>query len=168
MRPTHRLDLVLVQRDPLRPPADGVRLLEELAADDVIDPSGGPGPRAREWCPGGFARVWLDRPDAAPDGLAFWSNRQGGFRVGCPTTHTSIVPAFGAAMARWRAGGPRTIACPACGRAHPLEALETTPTAAFGPWAVVTADAGEATLTPAAIARAERRLGASAVVLRRG
>lgn len=168
MRPTHRLDILLVPADPLRPPEDGLRLLEDLVADGTIEPGGARGASGQGWCAGGFARVVLDRPEPAPDGLAFHANRQGGFRVACPTAGASIVPAFGEAFARWRAGGPRTVRCPACRASHRLEDLAYAPSAAFGPWAVVTTDAGDAALSTAASATAERRIGRFTVVLRRG
>jgi hypothetical protein len=167
MPTSHRLDVLLVPADPLRRPDGARRLLEDLVASGTIDDRGGPAASARTWCAGGFARVILDLPETAPDGLAFHANHQGGFRVRCPADGSSIVPAFSAAFSRWRAGGERALPCPACGGSHRLEELDYAPAAAFGPWAVVTADAGEASLTPDALAAAERRIGRFAVVLRR-
>ena len=168
MAPSSRLDLVLVPADPLRNESDGRWLLEDLVADGTIEPGGRAGVGAAEWLSAGFSRVSLDRPVPTPDGLAFWSNRTGGFRVACPATGRSIVPAFGAATTGWRAGGPRTVPCPACGVVHRLEDLAYAPAAAFGPWAIVTSDAGGTTLTASASARVESWIGPHAVVLRRG
>lgn len=167
MPASHRLDLLLVPVDPRRDVDDGRALLEDLVADGTIARDGAAGPRAGTWCPGGFARVILDRPPVAPDGLAFHGNLQGGFRASCPSTGRPIAPAFAGALARWRAGGERTVACPACSATHALEELEYAPPAAFGPWAVVTADAGAAALAPEGLARAERWIGRFALVLRR-
>ena len=75
MASSNRLDLVLVPADPFRAEGDGRRLLDDLVADGTLQPGGGPGPRAVTWSAGGFARVSVDRPATAPDGLAFWSNR---------------------------------------------------------------------------------------------
>jgi hypothetical protein len=167
VRPTSRLDLLLVPRDPSVPAERARRLLESLQAEGVVDPAGAPGPAADRWIPGGFARLWLDDPGV----IGFWANRQGGFTVRCPATDAPLVEAFSRALAAWRAGvpgQPPEVACASCGSAHPADALVFRPEAAFGPWALVTGHAQAAELSEEGRARAEVALGSCAVVLRRG
>lgn len=163
MPPSHQLDLLLVPAAP-GPVSRGHTLLERLRATGVIDDAGGPGPAARRWCPGSFRRVWIDDPGR----VVLYTNRQGGFRVACPTRGEPIVRAFEAAVTAWRASGPRTVSCPACGETHLLEDVAASPPIAFGRFAIVTADVGEADLTPEALAWAETELGPARMVARRG
>lgn len=133
-RPSHRLDLLLVPHD--TPIEQGLRCLQEFVALGVCDDAGAPGPNAAGLGVGSFARLRLDRPD----GVAFYANRQGGFRVACPGMGTSLVAAFSAAMTAWRAGGARQLTCPACHEVHRLDGLIFQPPAAFGRWAIEIAD----------------------------
>lgn len=165
MRTSPRLELVLVPSDPEAAPIAPARaLLEAWISRGVLMPDGGAGPRAAELLPEGFSRVRLD----LPDGVGFYANRQGGFRVACPEGGANLVAAFVHATGAWRAGGPRTLSCPACGHTHPLEALDFRPPAAFGRLAIVIADVGSATLPVAARAEVERALGPFATIGRRG
>lgn len=70
------------------------------------------------------------------------ANHQGGYRVRCPARATNVVPAYNGALTAWRAGGPRTLRCSACGAQHPLEDLDFSPPAAFARGAVVFSDVG--------------------------
>ena len=101
----------------------------------------GPGPRADELIPGGFAGFRLDEPGE----LRLYSNAQGGFRVRCPDTAVSIVTQFRVALSGWRQGGSDRIDCEACGRSHALYELDYAPRAAFGRGAVVLIDVASAT-----------------------
>jgi hypothetical protein len=134
-RPGHHLDLSLVLPAPIADPAalDAALRAAGLAAD----------PAPGRAVPGGYRAVRLDRP-AAP---TLYANRQGGFRVACPACGANLVPAFSAAMARWREGGPFAVGCAACGQAGPLDAVVFRPPAAFGAAAVVLVDAGAPALT---------------------
>lgn len=163
MPPSARLDVLLVPQDLVRPERHGPALIAALVERGAIRSDGAPGPSAPAWCAGGFARVVLDRPGRT----TLYANAQGGFRVTCPDTGVPIVAAFAAALASWRGGGSRSVACP-CGRTHALEELAFAPPAAFGPWAVVTVDAGSTALTEAGLALAQAHLGRATVVLRRG
>ena len=115
----HRLDLLLLPAEP-----DTGRAAIEAAWDGL---------RAAGVIPvGGGGRVRLDVHDT----VRFWANRTGGFRVACPDQRVPIVAAFVRALEAWRVGGPRVLACPACGDAHPLEALAFAPDAGFARGAV--------------------------------
>jgi hypothetical protein len=155
-RPTHRIDLIAVPAVPDSHPIEGARaLMAELLAEGVVTPDGRPGPRASRWMSGQFARIRLDEPGA----VTLYANRLGGFRVACPTTRASIVPAFGRAMHALRAGGERVLRCPSCGSEHALEELAFAPPAAFASLAVITADAGAAVPDDEVRARVEDHLG---------
>ncbi|MEQ1508607.1 MAG: hypothetical protein ABMB14_40620 [Myxococcota bacterium] len=164
MRASHRLDLVAVPADADRDAVHGHRLLDRLRADGVLDPTDGAGPAAERWVVGGFARIRVDDPGI----VVLYANRQGGFRVRCPQTGEPVIRAFEAAVTAWRSGEPRQLACPSCGRFHALDALDAEPPIAFGAWAVVTADAGSATLTPEAQGWLDEAVGATRVISVRG
>ncbi len=164
-RPGHRLDLLLLPEDPLRP-LNGAALDGLFAAwtrAGLLDPDGRPGPRASGLVEGGFGLLRLD----APGRLAFYANQVGGFAVACPECGASVVPAFNAAMTAWRAGGDRDLVCPACGAQRPLEALSFRPDAAFAHWAVVFADAAAPALTRSAQQALVGALGPLRPILRR-
>ena len=91
------------------------------------------GPRRDGLIKGGFARVWLDRGE----GIRLFANHQGGYRVRCPDTGGNLGRPFSEAVSRWRAGGPREVPCPYCGKPHPLESVSLLPAGAFGRAAVV-------------------------------
>lgn len=140
-RPSHRLDLCVLPADPDRPvPAAAARAL--VAAWKAAPPAG-----ARA--------VRVDLPGEP----SLYANQLGGFRVRCPETGENLVPAFGKAVRAWRHGGARSLACPACGQAHALEALDYAPAAAFAMGGVVLADVQESGLDPAALAVAAAHLG---------
>ncbi len=146
-KPSRRLDLVLVSADPDRAgDPDALRGLARALA--------------------GVSGARATRADL-PDGVAFYANQQGGFRVRCPETGENLAPAFGPAMQAWRAGGPRSLVCPACGAVHPLAALDFAPLAAFGRGAVVLTDVRSAELPADARAQAEAALGGPIRVVRR-
>lgn len=161
--PSHQLDLLLVPAESCAV-SSGDILLERLRAEGVIDASGRPGPEARRWSPGSFARITIDDPGR----IVLYSNGQGGFRVRCPLDGAPIVRAFETAMAAWRAAGPRELVCPACGGVHRLDDVTALPPIAFGRFAVVTSDVGDADFGAEALAWAEAALGPARVVLRRG
>src|SRR5689334_20649341 len=114
MPASHQLDLLLVSAEPTAV-SRGCALLERLRAESVIDGTGAPGPSARRWSAGTFARIRVDDPGRE----VLYANRQGGFQVRCPVGGEPIVRAFEAAVTRWRASepgarqGPRFPAFPA-------------------------------------------------------
>lgn len=136
-RPTHRLDLLLVPVD--LPIERGEAVLQSLVSSGVVDAEGRPGVAAASLGLGGFARVRLDRPERP----TLYANRLGGFRVRCPIDGGFVVADFARAVSAWRAGGPATLSCPACGGVHPFDALGFEPPAAFGPWALEVADVAQ-------------------------
>lgn len=122
--------------DPERSPPTWKALSADLLRNGVIDEDGAPGPRADDLVEGGFARVRLDLPGRR----TLYANGQGGFRVRCPAGGV-VTAAWSRAASAWREGGPAVLACPACGADHAFEALDYAPPAAYGPFAVVIADA---------------------------
>jgi len=165
MRPSHRLDLLIVPADPIAQPiGPATALIARLQQDGVIVDGDRPGPEAERWVSGGFARLHLDIPDTPQ----LYANRQGGFRVTCPETGDPIADAFRHSVQRWRTGGARALQCPSCGTRHALEAVQAAPPLAFGALALVTADAASANPTPWAHAQADLALGPSRLVRRRG
>jgi hypothetical protein len=164
LRPTSRLDLLLVPTALDAPPDRGAALIARLREVGAIATDGTPGPMAERWSPHRFARVRLEDPGA----VVLWSNRQGGFRVRCPRTGEPIAAVFAAALGAWRAGGPRELACPSCGETHPLEAVPADPAIALGPWAIATIDIDGTTLSAGASRWIEEAVGDVSVVLRRG
>jgi hypothetical protein len=165
MRPSHRLDLLLVPEPPdARPIAEARGLLADLVALGVLSADGTAGPRASEWMPGGFARLSVDDPG----GVTLYANRQGGFRARCPVDGGNLAPELTTAITAWRAGGPRSLSCPRCGRTHALEEVDGLPAFAFGSLALVTAGAHAAALSPWGLELARSALGPERTVLRRG
>ena len=165
MRPSHRLDLLLVPAltgPEARAAAD--RLHGRLHAEGVVLAGGAPGPHAAHWVAGGFRRWWIDDPGQA----VLYANRQGGFSARCPEGGAVVTEAFSQALSAHRAGGPASMPCPACGATHPLTAVEGRPPFAFGTLAVVTSDAGSTRLAPEALAWVAELLGEARTVLRRG
>jgi hypothetical protein len=158
-RPSPYLDLFLVPADLAALPdhdALTARLAEVGAAEGRSA-----GPRAGSMVVGGYRGVRADRPPHP----TLYANRQGGFRVVCPDTEVSVVPAFVAALQAWREGGVAVLEpCPSCGGSHPFEALITRPPAAIGAGAVVLVDAGSAELTDAGTAAFREILGEFRVV----
>jgi hypothetical protein len=85
---------------------------------------------AREVC-GEALRSGLPAPSGHDEPAPrFLSNEQGGFRVRCPATGEPAARPFGAALQRWREGGPRQAACP-CGASHDLADFDLAPPAGF-------------------------------------
>ena len=153
-----RLDLLWVPADPERSldPAAFDALRARWADQGWLDR--GPGAPA-----GGFSRLWLDQPGEA----TVYANQVGGFQVRCPSEGGSIVPAFYAAVTAWRAGGARSLTCPACGAHHPLEALDFRPPAAIARGAVVLSDVGQATLSHQVRVELSAITGPGRLILRR-
>ena len=120
-RPSHRLDLCLIVQHTLS--ESDVHALDALV-------------RSRELLKGGVAAHRVERGE----GMRFWANQQGGFRVKCPVTGANLVPVFSAALAEWRKGQERALICPACTAAHDLARLNFFPAAGFGCSALVLCD----------------------------
>lgn len=161
----HRLDLLFVAAAPDRSvDAAAFNTLEAgWRAEGLIATSGpGAGPQRDALLPGGFARLWLD---LAPDGALF-ANQLGGFRPRCPDSGAPLARPFAAAMEAWRAGGPRSLACP-CGRVHPLEALDFEPPAAFARGAVIFSDVRSVEPTRRCLEAIRALLGPHRLLLRR-
>lgn len=140
-RPSPHLDVFLVPSELRDLPVQSelVEALERLG----VAAGRGAGPRSAEVLEGGYRSVRVDRPPAP----TLYANRQGGFRVQCPESGESVVPAFGRALTAWREGADPTLrSCPACGRDHAFDALVTSPPAAVGAGAVVLVGAGSVRL----------------------
>lgn len=175
-RATHRLDLLVLPRDP-DAPADALApvIAAWVAAgflrvgDDALA-STGPGFTsgtlrhayalgARALVAGGVGHVVWMREAAA----RFLANRSGGFRVRCPSSGALVTDRLHPAMAAWRAGGPRVLAC-ACGGTHDLAVLDYVPAAGFARGWIELDDVGGADL----VAEARALAPDVRVVLRRG
>lgn len=132
--PTHRLNLLLVPRDPDRAPAGAsvATMLAALRQRGVLDASDRPGTRADALMEGAFALLRADFPPAP----VLYGNRQGGFSAACPTCGASVVGQLGAALRAWRQGEGRAFACPRCAGACALETLRYGPPAAPGRFAL--------------------------------
>jgi hypothetical protein len=164
--PSSRIDVLLVPEGLDRTDSDAAVAIarEALIERGVIGPEDAAGPAADFLLRGGFSRLRVDRPGR----LTLYANGQGGFRVACPATGGGIAPAFRAAVSAWRSlGAERAVRCPACGGAHPLEALVFSPPAAFGRWAFVFVDAASSSMEGEGRAWLERYLGRARVVVRR-
>lgn len=143
-RPTHRLNLYVVPDDPDRA-LDELRLaaaVERLRAEGVLS-GWGPGAAADRLVPGGFRRLRIDRPAQA----CLYGNRQGGFHARCPSCGDHLARALGPALAQWRAGRPRLVAC-GCGVSTDIAALDFAPPAAVGQFAVEIRDVQTTELAP--------------------
>ncbi|HHO51559.1 MAG TPA: hypothetical protein ENK18_11965 [Deltaproteobacteria bacterium] len=155
----------MVPSDPTpQTPRDLRRLLEALVCEGVLAPEHGPGLHPQRWVSGGFARLWID----APGRPVLFANRQGGFSVHCPETGGLITGAFSEAWSARRSSTGPGLGCPACGRRHTLTEVVGRPPLAVGAVALVTSDAGAASLRPGIIERVEAACGPVQVVLRRG
>ena len=156
IRPSHRLDLLLVPQPPEQLP-DPANLLARWRERGWLEP------RSSGIVEGGLARVRVDRPGR----VILYANQQGGFGVTCPTCGANAVGAFSTAVTAWRAGADRVAACDACGERHPLEHYRCAPAAAFGRIAVVLHDVASAFLQEGVLAESQDLLGSLAVVRRR-
>lgn len=156
----HRLSLLILPGAPDAPPEALATLVDHLRAGAWLE---GDRPGPRPLVHGGFAFARMERFERP----RFASNGQGGFRVECPITGENAVPIFNAAFARWRAGGPRELAC-GCGARHDLDALAYSPPAGFARGWLALVDVGGVQLDPAAEAEVARVLGGVRVVARRG
>ncbi len=155
VRPSHRLDLLIVPGNPDTVPSSEVITALSAWLDDV-----GPGALVD----GGGAGWGLDQPGKA----VLYANRQGGFHVRCPACAAPLARAFGVAVGRWRAGGAREVACGACGTSHDLDGLDFRPPAAVASFALVIRDAADGRLRDEGRRAVERFLGPVRVVGRRG
>ena len=153
-RPSAHLDVFLVPVGLADLPEHAV-LIDGLAAAGLASGRAA-GPRAEAVLKGGYRSVRIDRPEHP----TLYANRQGGFRVACPATGQTVVPAFSKALGAWRGGGqPELAGCPACGGDHAFDALDTAPLAAVGRAAVVLVDAGSVKLTEAGQAQLTELIG---------
>ena len=162
MRVSHRLDVCLLAASPDRPLGDDSPW-QPLIDRGVIQSDGRPGASATWLVAGGFERARLEKWDRAH----LYSNRQGGFRVCCPTTRDNLIPSFHTAIRDWRAGGERSLNCPSCDEPHALEALDYQPAAGFGHFALIVGDAVSAGIQPEAQAWFAQRWGGLRTILQR-
>ena len=136
-RPTHRLNLYLVPAtEPAQASVEG--LLTALGDWGVLD-GVKPGTTASELVEGGFALLRVDRPGRE----LLYGNRQGGFRVRCPTCSENLVQQFGTAL-----GSDGWVMCPTCELKTDPRALAFEPPVAFGRLAVEVRDVGAPELSP--------------------
>ena len=159
---SHRLDLLLVPEN-IDADAPTDVLWEEFVQRGWMLGDGAAGPHGGDVIAGGFVRARVDRPSR----IALFANALGGFRVGCPVSKRSIVPAFSAAYEAFRTGAPRELCCPACGAIHALESLDYAPAARYGRMAIWFADVATPSVSDEALALVRRALGPVATVLKR-
>ncbi|MCP4803954.1 MAG: hypothetical protein GY913_09025 [Proteobacteria bacterium] len=159
LKPSRRLNVLLVPEDPDRMAPDG---LMDALGELGLHTRGGPGPRADELLPGGFKLLRVDHPGRA----YLYGNRQGGFHALCPQTGANIVPLLGRAITAWQHGGARTLDC-SCGDQHDLNGLDYRPPAAIGRFAIEARDVAGLSLGPAR-AEIEALVGPVVVVGSRG
>jgi len=160
MRPSHRLDVLAVPRAPASAPVEALRaFLLELVEGGVIDARGTPGPEFAQWMPEGFARLRLDIPGR----IALYGNRQGGFRVFCPSVEgPPITAAFSEAYTGARHAERPDLAelsCPVCGQPHPLGETRGRPSFRFARVALQTVDAEALSPLPEMESRLRRVMG---------
>lgn len=148
MRAIHRLNLIL-----LPPEVEQVAAVAPiLAALQASEPDKLPAPRVEQgpvrfYAPGAF-RVFC--PEAGPE----------------KKSGENVTAAFVPALAAWRAGGARDMAC-ACGQRHALEALRFVPPCAFAATAIVLPDRDPAP-PPAVEDAAQAAWGGLRCLLQRG
>ena len=158
---SHRLDLLLLAPTPEAPGAWAESVLEVWRGAGFL---AGEAPGPRELVAGGFARAWAEVYDRE----RFFANRQGGFRVRCPTGGGNVVPSFNPAMTAWRTrDGSRRLVCPSCGQVHDLAELDYLPPAGFARGVVVVSEAEASAFSTAGLA-ALGPLGPGRLVWRRG
>ena len=163
-RARHRLDLLLIPRDP-------ERVLERTKWDSLMArwermgvlQEERPGASAEHLIRGGFDRLWLDQPG----GIRLFANQQGGYRVHCPDCGSLITGAFVPALGAWRRGGERRMDCPECEASPSLESLDFRPRAGFAAWALVVSDVRSLELEQSFLDQAEAALGPLQTVLQR-
>lgn len=167
---SHLLDLVVVPADPSAAVDEAavLALLLGWQARGYLVPGRAPlrfgsGPRAGDLVEGGFASLWLDRPE----GLALYANQQGGFQVPCPTCGGPLARPYGQAVQALRAGREQPVACPACGDAFPPQALALRPPGYLARGALIFADAGSDRLVDPARRELAGVLGGVRLVARR-
>ena len=125
LRPSHRLNLLLVPDDPERsPPDDLVERAHALAGQLVVR--------------GGFKLLRVDLPGE----LVLYSNRQGGFRVQCPGCGENLVPQLGAALMELRRTGARLVPCSSCNTGHDINDLDYSPSASIARFCIELRDVG--------------------------
>ncbi len=136
-------------------PSGFARLCAALVDRGVLTESGLAGEQAPWLVPGGFRRLFLDDPGE----WRLFANQQGGFRARCPGCGANLVPVLSAAWSSLRGPRPAPIACPTCGGAHDLDAVDFAPTAAWGRWAARIVEVQSATPTADGIALIATYLG---------
>jgi hypothetical protein len=161
---SHRVDLHLVPEDPDAQPSPGWSALWARGVErGWWTADGEAGPRAEELVEGGFAKASLEW--ASPMRLV--ANGLGGFQVRCPACSAPLARAWQGALAAWRAGGPRELACPACGVTRDLHHLDLRPPAAFFQVGLHLADVGRIAVQPSARSSLEAETGPLRAVARR-
>jgi len=154
-RSSHRLDLLIAPDHPDRPfPADALASQIQLWRD---------ADQLRDVLVGDHRSVRIDNPGRA----VLYANHQGGYRVRCPEIGENIALAFSNAVTAWRAGSPRVIACPACGKPHALESVTLSPAGVFARGAVIFTDVGDIAVSPWAQRIFDELMSGSVVVHRR-
>jgi hypothetical protein len=156
----HRLSLLLLPGEPDAASEIVLRLRDRLRGDGFLA-GDTPGPRAL--VDGGFD---LARAEVF-DEVRFASSGQGGFAVRCPVDGTNVVGAFNRALPRWRAGGPRRLAC-TCGREHDLTELRYLPDAGFARGWLALIDVQSVELTPEGRAAVTAVMPDVRILVRRG
>lgn len=135
MKPTRRLNLLLVPQLGDEPSSEGGAL---LIADGWLGEGGRPGSQASELVEGGYRR-W--RWDPAPQGRLY-GNRLGGFYVRCPVCEGNLAAAASRAVVAWQDGAKPEVMCPSCESPRHLDRLDYRPPAALGFGALELRDVG--------------------------
>lgn len=141
------LNLVLIPADEssagtVEPPIELDEAWAAFIAEEVILPSGRPGPQAARLC--GFQLMRIDRPPTP----SVYGNRQGGFHVTCPRCGMALAGPFSSAARRWKAGGPRRLTCPGCSAEQDFTELHFAPPVGFSRFALELRDVSSDTLSP--------------------
>jgi hypothetical protein len=132
---SHKLSLFLVPSDPDWVPDSTAqdRILDLLIEKKAIDREFRASDGAGLWIEGGFYRFRFDRPPSP----VMYGNRQGGYRVFCPSCGANLAADVGAVLEQWSDGGGRQFACVACEQVTSLEEWRFQPEARPGRFALV-------------------------------
>lgn len=157
--PSHRLSAWLVPTEPDRAcPFDTPGRLQRLQTSGS-GPE--PGPPGEALIPGGWVGVRLDRPP----GPHLYGNKQGGYRIRCPSCAAPLIAEATDALERWRGGGDRALVCRRCQQPHSLEGLDYRPAAAPARFAIELRDIQGLDLTAAGAAHFSTLLGGDFLVI---
>ena len=163
----HRLSLFLVPVDPdqVLGSTTQERIEHVLREKRVLDEGYLAGGEANWLLEGGFYRYRFDQPGVP----VVYGNRQGGYRVSCPSCGSSLALEVGVVLERWRTGEGRGHLCSKCHHSSTLEEWRFQPPAWPGKCALVFSRVGGLELNQHAAEALEEAAGTRLVpVLSRG